>query len=608
MLRDFRKNKLFNRRVAIIGVAQAGLITALVARLGYLQIFKYEEYSTKSDSNRIRALISPAQRGIIVDRNSKALTSNRRNYRLLLYTENKPDIQKIIDQLTEILYLSAREQEIILSRIKNSRHKNIISLMDDLSWDDLSRIESNYHKLTSLAIEGGILRSYLLPFETAHLIGYVSLPAEKEISGQEQNLFLHPDFRIGKNGIEKSFDETLRGRFGVRYVEVNAFGIPIRTLSTKEGSDGSKIILTIDFRLQQFITERIKNLVASVTVLDVKTGEIIAMVSSPSFDPCKFVEGVSRSYWKELIEDPRRPLNNRPISATYPPGSTFKLMVVIAALESGINPLNKVYCNGTYQLGRRTFHCWEKKGHGLMDMSDAIKHSCNTYFFDISNKIGIEKITEVAKRFGYGEYFDISLFGVKSGNVPSDEWKQKVFKTPWVGGDTLNTAIGQGFVLATPLQMAVITARIANGGIPIKPYLIKNKNIYNQYQDLKNKPIANKKHIDFVLEGMRRVVNEEGGTAYGKRIDMKGFEMAGKTGTSQVISKREDEMSNKEVANHQNHAIFIGLAPVNNPQYSISVVVEHGGAGSAAAAPIGKDVLLEVQKLMANQTNTKSHL
>ena len=598
MLRDFRKNKLFTRRTAIIGGAQAGLISALIARLGYLQIFKYEEYSTKSDSNRIRPLIAPAPRGLIMDRNAKALTTNHHNYRLLLYTENKPDVQNTIDKLAEILALSDQDREIILSRIKNAKRKSIISLMDNLSWDDLSRIESNYHKLSSVAIESGILRAYPLPFETAHFVGYVSLPAEKESAGQEQNLFLHPDFRIGKSGIERSFDEVLRGRFGVRYVEVTAFGIPIRTLSKKDSIEGSKISLTIDLRLQQFIANRIKDVVASVTVLDVKTGEIIAMVSSPSFDPNKFVEGVSRDYWKELMQDPRKPLNNKPISATYPPGSTFKLMVVIAALESGINPLNKVYCNGTYQLGRRTFHCWDKKGHGSMDMSDAIKHSCNTYFFDTSNKIGIKKITDVAKRFGYGEYFDVSLFGVKSGNVPSDEWKQKVFKQPWVGGDTLNTAIGQGFVLATPLQMAVVTARLANGGTPIKPYLVKNKNIYNQYQDLKDKPIADKKHIDFVLEGMRRVVNEAGGTAYGKRIDIKGFEMAGKTGTSQVISKREDEMSNEEASSHQNHAIFVGLAPVGNPKYSISVVVEHGGAGSAAAAPIGKDVLLEVQKLV----------
>ncbi|MCE3255815.1 MAG: mrdA [Rickettsiaceae bacterium] len=598
MLKDFRKNKLFNRRTFIVGSAQAGLISALVAKLGYLQILKYEEYSTKSDNNRIRPLISPAPRGVIMDRNATPLTSNRHNYRLFLYTESKANVEKNIENLTEILALSKEAQEIIFNRIKNSRRKSMVSLMDNLSWDDVSRIEANYHKLNGIAIEVGTLRTYTMPFETAHVVGYVSLPSEKEGIGQDQNLFLHPDFRIGKSGIERSFEEMLRGKFGTKYVEVNAFGIPIRTLSKKESVEGSKITLTIDSRLQEFIAKRIKGLVASVVVMNVKNGEILAMVSSPSFDPNKFVEGISREYWQELMQDPKKPLNHKPISATYPPGSTFKLMVAIAALEAGVSPKRTVFCNGTYKLGRRVFHCWEKKGHGQMDMSDGIKHSCNTFFFDTANKIGIERITEVAKRFGYGEYFDVSLFGVRSGNVPSDEWKRKVFKQPWVGGDTLNTAIGQGFLLASPLQMAIVTARIANGGVPIKPYLVKNKNIHSQYDNLKDQPIADKKHIDLVFDGMRRVVNEPGGTAYGKRIDIKGFEMAGKTGTSQVISKREDEMSSEEAATNQNHAIFIGAAPVGNPKYSVSVVVEHGGAGSQAAAPIGKDVMLEVQKLM----------
>jgi penicillin-binding protein 2 len=332
--------------------------------------------------------------------------------------------------------------------------------------------------------------------------------------------------------------------------------------------------------------------------MDVKTGEIISLVSSPSFNPNKFVEGISVDYWNQLISDPQKPLNNKPISASYPPGSTFKLMVTIAALESGINPFNKVYCNGSYRLGRRKFHCWNEEGHGNLNMSDAIKHSCNVYFFSISNQVGIEKISQVAKRFGYGERFDISLLGVSSGNVPSDEWKQKFFHEPWVGGDTLNTAIGQGFVLATPLQMAVATARLANGGIPITPHLVKNQNINSQYNNLLSKPLADKKHIEFVLEGMNRVINEEGGTAYHRRIKEKGFEMAGKTGTSQVISKRESQMTNEEASNNQNHAIFVGFAPVNNPKYATSVVIEHGGSGSQSAAPIGKEILLKAQKLL----------
>ena len=603
MIKDFRKNKVFNRRIAIIGGLQAGLISTLVLRLGYLQIFKYDEYTTKSDGNRIRSLVTPAPRGIIQDRNNQSLTNNNRNYRLLLYTENKPNITKNINILTKILDLSNEDQKIILNRVKNARQKSIVSLIDNLSWDDLSRIEANYYKLKGIAIEEGVLRFYPLPFETSHLVGYVSSPSEKESDGQNQNLFMHPDFKIGKFGIEKTFDEILRGNFGVQYVEVNAFGIPIRTLSTKESVQGNNITLTIDLKLQQFIYNKIKDLAASVVVMDIKTGEIISMVSSPSFDTNQFIEGVSQEYWQELMNDPQKPMNNKPISATYPPGSTFKLVVAIAALENNINPAKKVFCNGYYQLGNRKFHCWKKGGHGDMNMSDAIKNSCNVYFFDIANQIGIDKITQVAQKFGYGESFDVSLAGVKLGNVPSEKWKQKAFQQPWVGGDTLNSAIGQGFVLASALQMAVVTSRFANGGVPIVPHIIKNKNINDQYQNLQNQPLTSKENIDLVLNGMRRVVNEEGGTAYGKRITEKGFEMIGKTGTSQVISKREDDMSQEEMDDNQNHAIFVGAAPIGNLQYAISVVVEHGGAGSATAAPIGRDILLEWQNMLKLQSS-----
>ncbi|MBU6339432.1 MAG: penicillin-binding protein 2 [Rickettsiales bacterium] len=599
MLRDIRKNKVFNRRALFVGAAQSFLTTALITRLGYLQIVKHEEYSNQSDSNRIKPLINPAPRGIIADRNNIPLTKNQNNHRLLFYFEGKRDVEALVERLAVVLDLDEETKNHFSAKIKNARRKSIISLMDNLDWDDLARIESNSHLLSGVSIESGIIRSYIYPFETAHFLGYASLPSEKEIDNNEQNLFMHPDFRVGKSGIERSFDEVLRGKYGVKYVEVNAHEIPVRTLSIKGATEGTKVHLTIDLNLQKFVTERIKDDVASVVVMDVKSGELLAYASSPSFDPNKFVEGVSKEYWQELNSDPRKPLNNKPIAALYPPGSTFKLMVALAALDAGINPNMHVNCNGSYQLGKRTFHCWEKKGHGSLDLVNAIMHSCNTYFFTLANQIGIEKFANMAKKFGYGEKFDVSLYGAKSGNVPSDEWKRKVFKTPWVGGDTLNTAIGQGFVLATPLQMALVTARIANGGVPIRPYLVRNRNIFKQFDDLKNEPLVKKEYLDLIKEGMNRVVNMPGGTAYGKRIDIKGFEMAGKTGTSQVISKREDEMSKSETALHtnQNHAIFVGFAPVHDPKYAVSVVVEHGKSGSAAAAPIGKDVILEVQNL-----------
>ncbi len=606
MLRDIRKNKTFNRRAFMLGAGQSALAAALVTRLSYLQIWKHKEYSIQSDSNRIKPIIMPAPRGTVLDRNGFALTKNDSNYRLLLYLDGRRKDPELLARLTEILNLNEEEKTIFAERIKNSRRKSVVSLIDNLGWDDLARIETNSHLLPGISIESGIIRRYPYPAETSHFLGYVSLPSEKEIDNNEQELFMHPDFRVGKFGIEKSFDEALRGKYGVRYVEVNVHEIPLRTLSTKSSVDGAKLNLTIDFSLQKFVTERIKDLVASVVVMDVKTGEILSYASSPTFDPNRFVEGISKDYWQELNSDPRKPLSNKPISALYPPGSIFKLMVAMAGLEKKFNPNTKVHCNGSYRLGKRVFHCWKEGGHGTLDLTNAIMHSCNTYFFTLANQIGYESFTDIARRFGYGEKFDISLYGAKSGNVPSDEWKQKTFHQPWVGGDTLNTAIGQGFVLATPLQMAVITSRIANGGVPIKPYLVRNHNIFSQYDELKNQTLTAESHINLVKEGMRRVVNEPGGTAYAKRIDVKGFEMAGKTGTSQVISKRESEMSKEENALNANHAIFTAFAPFHDPKYAMSVVVEHGGSGSGTAAPVAKDIMEEVLGLNKKSTTSIS--
>lgn len=598
MLRDIRKNKIFNRRTFFLGGAQATLTSALVLRLSYLQLWKHGEYSVQSDSNSIRPFISIAPRGTIYDRNDQPLTESETHYRLFIYLYDKKDALELVEKVANVLKSDEKTRETFIAKVKKARRNTVISLIDNLEWKDLSRLEANYYRLQGISIEPGIVRHYPFPYETAHFVGYVSLPSDKEISTNEQNLFMHPDFRLGKSGVEKTFDDALRGKYGVRYVEVNALGMPLRALSTRDSEEGSKLHLTVDLRLQKFVTERIKDEVASVVVMDVKTGEVMAYASSPSFNPNSFVGGIDEKYWKSLNNDPKRPLNNKPITALYPPGSTFKLMVAIAALESGFNPNTRYFCPGHYQQGRRKFHCWKEEGHGSCNMVEAIMQSCNVYFFNLANQVNIEKIAEVAKRFGYGEKLDISIHGSKSGNVPTPAWKEKFFKQVWVGGDTLNTAIGQGFVLATPLQMALVTARLANGGVPIKPYLVRNHNINNQYENLRgNSLIKDPEHLKLILEGMTRVVNDPRGTAYGKRINEEGLEMAGKTGTSQVISKRENQMNANEKRNSANHAIFVGFAPVNNPKYAISVVVEHGKSGSGAAAPIGKDVIYLAQTL-----------
>lgn len=606
MLRDVRKNRIFSRRALFLGTGQAALAGILTLRLSYLQLWKHEEYTVKSDSNRIKPIINPAPRGTIYDRLGVPLTSNENNFRLMMYLDRKRKPDQVIEKLTEILKLNPENREIFINKIKNAKRKSVVSLIDNLKWEDLARIETYSHILPGVSIESGVIRRYPYPAETAHFLGYVSLPSEKEIDENEPNLFLHPAFRVGKSGIEKTFDEALRGKYGVKYVEVDVHEVPLRTLSTRDSEEGSKINLTIDFELQKFTTQRIKNDVASVVVMDVKSGEVLAYASSPAFDPNRFVEGISKEYWKELNDDARKPLSNKPLSALYPPGSIFKLMVAMGGLEAGFNPATRVHCNGVYHLGKRAFHCWKEGGHGTLDLVGGIMNSCNVYFYTLANQIGYEKFTEMARRFGYGEKPDISLYGAKSGLVPSAEWKMKAFNQPWVGGDTLNIAIGQGSVLATPLQMAVVTSRIANGGVPIKPYLVRNRNIYQQFDELKGKPLIKPEFMKYIHEGMYRVINEPGGTAYGKRITEKGYELAGKTGTSQVISKREKEMSSHEMKTKANHAIFTGFAPYHDPKYAVAVVVEHGKSGSMSAAPIAKDVIMFAQGLIPATANKPS--
>jgi len=590
VLRDFRKNRVFNRRALLVGLAQGSLAGALVMRLGYLQLAKHKDYAIQSDSNRIKPAINPSPRGIIYDRNGVALTQNDSSYRLLIYLDRKTDKEGLVDKLAEVLDLSAVKKQSFLKKIQNAKRKRVISLVDHLDWDDLARIESNSYALGGVRIESGIIRQYPYPEETAHIVGYASSPSESEMEYSQSNLFMHPDFRVGKSGLEKSYDESLRGKYGVSYIEVNALDVPLRVLSKDKFTRGRPLNLTIDLELQKFITNRIKDLSASVVVLEINSGEILAYVSSPSFNPNNFVEGVSQEYWQKVSQDDRKPLHNKPISALYPPGSTFKTMVALAALENGIKPERILKCPGYYNLGRRRFHCWKEGGHGSVNLNHAIAQSCNTYFYSLAHQLGDVAIQEVAKKFGYGQHFDIGLPGFKNGILPDENWKSKNNRGVWVGGDTLNLAIGQGYLLVNPLQMAVAVGRIANGGYNIDPYLVKGNSKKNNNFNLG----ISDKSINFVKQAMSDVVNSKRGTAYWARTRLKEFEMAGKTGTSQVISKRESEMTEAENKKNANHAIFTGFGPTSKPKYSISVVVEHGGSGSSAAAPIASDVFKKI--------------
>lgn len=600
MFRDIRKSKIFNRRTLFVSGAQASLVSILAMRLSYLQIFKHKEYASQSNSNSVKPMIKPAGRGIVLDRKGRALVENEINYRLYLYLEDKKNVENLVGNLVEVLDLSAKERLSLLKKVRRAKRRSMISLIDSLTFDDMARIEVNSYRLAGASIESEFVRRYPFAEETAHFLGYVAAPSGREIKERDKLLYLHPSFRIGKTGLERSYERHLRGKYGVKYVEVNALERPIRTISVQEPKEGAALDLTIDLDLQKFATKKLLGKAASTVVMDVKTGEILSYVSTPTFDGNRFVEGVSQEYWDKLRNDARHPMNNRVISAIYPPGSTFKLMTALAALEAGLDPLKKYRCNGHFDSGKRRFHCWEAKGHGEVDMVEGIMKSCNVYFYNIAQQIGMERISKMARRFGYGERVGVGLYGENSGNVPDDKWKRKVFGRGWVGGDTLNSAIGQGFVLATPIQMALAAARVANGGVAIEPYLVKNYKAQEQFERLRGDLLVKKEYLDIVKEGMSRVVNDKDGTAYYRRIWKRGFEMAGKTGTSQVISKREKEMSRAEMMSDltRNHAIFVGFAPVVDPKYAVSVVVEHGGSGSGAAAPVGRDLLLRAQELL----------
>lgn len=593
-IKDFKKNKLFNRRILILGIFKISLVTSLISRLGYLQLFKNKEYSIRSDRNRIKLITQPAPRGDIYDRNKISLTKNSTNYKLVLYPRSQKRSISMIDKIRDILQLDDDKYNELVKKIKKNNNHSSITLLENIRWDDLSRLEVNKYKLQDIAIDVGISRNYVFPYQNAHITGYVSFPTEEEINNSKNTIYKHPDFRIGKNGIEKQSDANLRGKFGVKYIEVNAYNIPIRTLSHTKSTKGQQVDLTIDSDLQNYSYNLLKGKNASMILMDINSGEILSYISTPAFDPNLFSKGINDQDWQKLIRDPNNPLNNKPISALYAPASTFKLMAALAALEENFDPKEKINCTGSFRLGNRKFNCWKKEGHGPLDLEDAIKHSCNVYFYQIAKKFGFERTANIAKKFGYGQKFTLDIGNSVAGIVPTKNWKKTRFNKSWVGGDDINSIIGQGYVLANPLQIAMATARIANNGKQILPTITKDSDIIRKNLQLPEFTIASKENLVIIKNAMSKVVNEVGGTSYYQRIRDERFKMAGKTGTSQTISNISDKNNNNNI--NKDHAIFTAFAPFNKPKFAISVIIENVGFGATHAAPIARDILLKAQK------------
>ena len=534
---EHEKSTISSKRLIFVFLIQVFLFLVLLIRLFCLQIFNYEKYKTLSEENRIKTFVIPPLRGHIFDRNNIQLTDNQKNYRVLFYKDKSEEKNmETLLKVSKILDLTENEFNKILKKMENNYGKPIITILDNVSWKDLVKLQANSYNLDGIMIEEGYIRYYPYSSTFAHIIGYVNNPTKEEIdiqnSYKERELLLHPDYKIGRTGLEKVFNENIMGENGYRQLEMNALSIPIREIKVENATEGDNIKLTIDFNLQRFIKSRMQDVRGSAIVMNVWTGEILALVSMPSYNNNRFVEGISNQYWTKLSTDEGKPLSNKAISATYPPGSTFKLITAMAALENGWQGDKEIDCNGKLALNKkRTMHCWMEKGHGKINLVEAIKDSCNIYFTKLGLFAGIDNIYKTAKDFGLGEKYNLKLLNIKTGTIPNREWKKKVFNDVWVSGDTVNVAIGQGFLSVTPLELAVMTSRIANGGYKIRPYLIYDSKMSQYNEELFTRlPMVKKETIDIVKQGMYDVVNTKGGTAYWTRIKQKGFEMAGKLG------------------------------------------------------------------------------
>ena len=604
--RDQLRDQTFTRRALILGGAKLGLFGALVARLYYLQVVEADRYKVLAEDNRINLKLLAPPRGRILDRYGEPLALNRLNYRVVIVAEQAGDIERTLDRLGLLIEVGDADRHRVIRDVRRKRPFVPVTVRENLDWDDVSKIEINTPDLPGVSIDVGQSRFYPHTEAVGHILGYVGAVSEAELTGDP--LLELPEFRIGKSGIEKTRDLDLRGTAGASQVEVNAVGRVIRELSRQDAVPGKDVELTLDIGLQEFARERIADESAAAVVMDIHTGEVLAMVSAPAFDPNVFSRGLNAREWEEFLANPKQPLNNKAIQGQYPPGSTFKMMTAVAALDAGVITPDTVFnCPGHYALGNRLWYCWKHVGgHGSIDLHNAIKQSCDVYFYETAKRVGIDKLAAMAQRFGLGAKMGIDIPGERPGLIPTREWVRATQGHPWNQGETLNAGIGQGMVLVTPLQLAAMTARIANGGYAVVPHLTRTVG-GKPPDDIKRPPFPSlgvaASSLAPVVNGMIGVCNEPHGTAIRARITEPGFEMAGKTGSAQVrristverdsnTRRKDDEIPWRE----RDHALFISFAPIQAPRYACSIVVEHGLHGADSAAPLARDILLEVQK------------
>ena len=585
----------YNRRTFFLFLLKLSLFTAVGWRIYNIQILDSSKYETLSKKNQIDLEIIFPLRGKIFDRNNILIADNEKVYDVYLIPENTKSINNTLNSLSKFIKIDFAKRRKIIQLTSKVKKFEKIKIFENISWSNLEKIETNKYNLEGIFIAEDHLRIYPYKEVFSHLLGYISKPNQKELS--LPFISKMPNLDIGKEGLEKSFNPLLVGKAGQREIEVNSTGRVIREISKVDSIQGKELHLSLDSRIQEYAVNLLQSYRAgSINVINIKNGEILCMASTPTYDPNKIIKKPNQEYWDSILSNSLSPLTNRSLQGLYSPGSTFKMIVAIAALKYGVISSKSTHsCSGKIEFGDRLYHCWKTNGHGKMDVTNAITQSCDVFFYEISKKLGIDKIAKVAEDFGLGQIFDISMPNQKKGIIPSKKWKKTTLGESWYAGETLISGIGQGFVLTSPFQLAVMTSIIASDGKIVEPTILKSKNINfktnSKYSD----------EIKIIKKAMFKVVNVNKGTAFKSRLQDVKF--SGKTGTSQVrsisLSEREsDEFRKKEQEwKKRDHALFVGYIPYDDPQYAISVIIEHGGSGASTAAPIAKQVFNYIHKL-----------
>ena len=592
-----QRRAVFTRRALLLGGMQLGAFGFLGYRLHKLQVEQGARFATLAEENRLSARLLSPPRGRILDRNGQVVAGNRLNWRVLLVAEQTQDIAASLETFSRIVPLTDNERARVERELRRRRRFVPTIVREFLTWEEMARIEVNAPDLPGILIDVGTTRLYPEGEHLAHMVGYVAPPAERDMDGDP--LLQLPGVRVGRSGIEQHHDLLLRGRAGAVQLEVNAVGRVIRELDRREGVAGQDIEISIDAELQKTLRGKIEE-GTSVVVLDARNGEVLAMASQPSFDPNIFNSGVSGAQWRQWTANRATPLINKATNGLYAPGSTFKMVVALAALEARVTtPGERVSCPGHLDFGDTRFHCWNRSGHGGLDMRSAIKLSCDVYFYEMARRVGINRIAAMGRRFGMGVDLEVELPGTRRGLMPTREWREAQGR-PWNIGDTLVHGIGQGFYQLTPLSLATMAARLASGRA-LQPHLTRSIGGRavrgGRAEDWPLLGIPDR-DLRLIRESMWAVVNEAGGTAASARLPAGYGQIAGKTGTTQVrrVSREQRERGynvNAVPREWRPHALFVAYAPYDNPQYAVSVVVEHGTSGSGAAAPLAKDIMVD---------------